>query len=408
MLLPFSPLPGSAGNHARDAADVKDNDVGQCEPGSLTNHGGELFSTSGDCDEMFLKIRHLTDRSASPSVVIVPREPNAGKPREELAGPANADHWPRGVSRTGGFRLPGTPLGFPGCVRPGLLFLGDPDQDVPRRGQRVLATPFTAAAIGAKERGLDTLHLGFGRKIRLGRMDIRLLPAGRGPGSALLEVGLHDRRIVYCGGVRLGKPLIGPAAEIGSCDLLLLDARVADSRPPSARRTGPQLAEWAAALLPAQRPVIACGNLTAALEAARSLMDAGLPVRAFRPLYEMLCRLEEHDFPLAGLHRLEEELPDGEVTLHAADIWPSTRLARGAGLVVAHVGPGRACPDWAGRTFRLGEGEDRPGLVTFVRETGATEVAVGPGCDDEIVAAIRKTGARVHRAPRPTQILLPL
>jgi hypothetical protein len=325
-----------------------------------------------------------------------------------LAGPTAADHWPRGVSSAGGFRLPGTPLCFPGCERPGLLFLGDVDQSAPSRGQRVLATPFTAAALGAKERGLDALHLGFGRRIRLGRMDIRLLPAGRGPGSALLEVGLHERRILYCGGVRLGSPFLGSGAEVPPCDLLLLDARAADPRPPSARRTGRQLADWAAAALPGGRPVIACGNLTATLEVARSLADAGLPVRAYRPLYEMLHRLEEHDFPLAGLHRLEEEPPAGEVVLHAAGIWPQTRAARTAGLSVAHAGPGRACPDWAGQTFRLGEGEDRPGLVTFVRGTGAHEVALGPGCDDEIAAALRKLGVRVHRAPRSTQIPLPL
>jgi hypothetical protein len=338
----------------------------------------------------------------------MPRETHGREHGEELAGLAAGDHWPRGVSRAGGFHLPGTPLRFPGCDRPGLLFLGDVDQPAPRRGRRVLATPFTAAAIGARERGFDALHLGFGRRIRLGRMDIRLLPAGRGPGSALLEVGLHDRRIVYCGGVRLGRPFLGPGAEAAPCDLLLLDARVADPRPPSARRAGRQLADWAASVLPGGRPVIACGNLTAALEAARSLLDAGLPVRAFRPLYEMLCRLAVHDFPTPGLHRLEEELPDGEVVLHAAGAWPSTRLAGSTGAAVAHAGPGRACPEWAALTFRLGEGEDRPGLVSFVRQTGATEVALGPGCDDETAAAILRTGVRVHRPPRPTQIPLPL
>jgi hypothetical protein len=272
----------------------------------------------------------------------------------------------------------------------------------------VLATPFTAAAIGARERGLDALHLGFGRRIRLGRMDIRLLPAGRGPGAALLEVALGDRRIVYCGGVRLGKPFLGPAAEIPPCDLLLLDAAVADPRPPSPRRTARQLAEWAASALPSALPVIACGNPTAALEAARALLDAGIPVRAYRPLYEMLCRLEEHDFPLAGLLRLEEELPAGAAILHAAENWAGSRLARSPGLRVAHAGPGRDRPAWAEESFRLGEGEDRPGLLEFVRRTGATEVALGPGCDDETAAAFVRAGIRVHRPPRATQIPLPL
>jgi len=272
----------------------------------------------------------------------------------------------------------------------------------------VLATHAVSAAVGARERGLDTLNLEFGRRIRLGRMDIRLLPAGRGPGAALLEVVLRDRRIAYCCGVRLGAPFLGSRVEIPRCDLLLLDVAPADSRPPSARGTGRQLAAWAASALPAGPAVIACAGLTAAMEAARSLMDAGLTVRAFRPFYEMLHRLEGHGFPLSGLHRLEEELPAGEVVLHSAAVWPTTRLACSSGATVGHAGQGRSCPAWASRTFRLGEGEDRPGLVEFVRETGASEVALGPGCGEETAAAIRKIGARVYRAPRSTQIPLPL
>lgn len=273
----------------------------------------------------------------------------------------------------------------------------------------MLATPFVSAAIGARERGLDTLNLEFGRRIRLGRMDIRLLPAGRGPGAALLEVVLRGRRIVYCGGVRLARPFRGPRVEIPSCDVLLLDPPIGDPKPPSAIRTGRRLADWVASELSAGSPVIACAGLTAAMEAARSLMDADLGVRAFRPLYEMLCRIEEYDFPLAGLRRLEEDLPAGEAVLHSAAAWPATRLARASGLAVARAGPGRDRPAWASRTFRLGEGEDRPGLVEFVRETGAREVALGTGCDDdETAAAVWRTGALVYRAPRVSQIDLPL
>ena len=119
--------------------------------------------------------------------------PNGGG---ELMQPRAIDRWPRGIACDGGFKLLGTPLGFKGSNHPGLLFYSSIDETVPLQGQRILATPFAAAAIGASARGLDALVLDYERKVRLGRMDIRLLSSGLGPGSALLEIGFQERRIL--------------------------------------------------------------------------------------------------------------------------------------------------------------------------------------------------------------------
>ena len=100
----------------------------------------------------------------------------------------------------------GTHLGFGASEGAGLHFLPHVDSVLPARGSRILATPLCAAAIDAERRGLDTLGLGFGRKIRLGRMDLCLYPAGLGPGSALLEVVFQDRRIAFCDSEREVRP----------------------------------------------------------------------------------------------------------------------------------------------------------------------------------------------------------
>jgi hypothetical protein len=336
------------------------------------------------------------------------REDRPGRSATGLIEPLANDRWPRGVTCRGGFKLLGTPLGFAGAANPGLYFVGNTNDPTPTTGQRILCTPFTAAALGAEQRGLDALTLEFDRKIRLGRMDIRLLPAGLGPGTAQLEIGFSDRKISYCGGVRLGTPLHSPAAEIPECDLLLLDTAPAEPRPPSPRRTADRLARWVAEQLDrGDAPAVVCGSSTAALEAAWALGRAGLRFRACRPLFEMLRRIGPLGYAHPNLHRLEQRWPTATAVLHLTRLWPPPAIPARPRDAVAYVGPGRALPRFAGVGFRLGEGEDRPGLVSYVESTGAKQVALGPRCDDATAALLAKTAVSIFRVEKPTQIPLP-
>ncbi|MBW2278199.1 MAG: hypothetical protein JRF63_11945 [Deltaproteobacteria bacterium] len=335
----------------------------------------------------------------------MPRVDSPSNDNGDLISPAAIDRWPRGVSCEGGFRLLGTPLGFTGSSNPGLLFIANVDDPAPRINQRILATPFAAAAIGSEKRDLDALTLGFGRKIRLGRMDISLVPAGLDPGSAQLEIGFKDRRIVYCGGVRLKAPLFAPQIEITPCDLLLLDSVPAEPRPGSPKRVAAKLGSWISAQLDAGRgPSVVCGSGGAALDVAWTLSRLDVPTRACRPLFEMIRRVERYGLPFPHLRRLEQSFPGSGVLLHLDRLWPSGRR-RGP---VAYAGPGREQPTWADVAFRLGESEDRPGLVAYVKETGASKVALGPRCDETTATMLANAGVSVHRVGHPTQIPLPL
>jgi hypothetical protein len=336
------------------------------------------------------------------------RDRGPRRSEEALIEPVAIDRWPRGISCDGGFRLLGTPLAFPGARRPGLLFAAHLDSQSPGRGQRLLATPFTAAALNAGRRELDMLTLGFGRRIRLGRMDFRLLPSGRGTGAAQLEVHYRDRRIVYTDGVRLAAPPHGKPAEIPRCDLLLLDTAPAEPKPPSPRRTAARLVDWVGDRLGRDVPVVACGNKAAALDAARALFDAGIRLRAARGLYELLFRVAPHGFGVGDLYRLEQELPRDCAILYPARLWPSSRFAGREPARAVLAGPGRDLPAWAEVGFRLGEIEDRPGLVDYVAKSEASQVALGRSCDAATAAALQRTGVAVFRVKRPMQIPLPI
>jgi hypothetical protein len=325
----------------------------------------------------------------------------------ELMQPRPIDRWPRGIACDGGFRLLGTPLGFAGSTHPGLLFYSGVDDAVPLQGQRILATPFAAAAIGAALRGLDALVLDYERKVRLGRMDIRLLSSGLGPGSAALEIGFQERRILYCGAVRTATPLLGLPANPASCDLLLLDVAPAAPRGIAPRTAARRLdAAVRGALAEGAVAAVACGSRTAAIEAAHVLGQIDAPLLACRPIFEMLRRVEKFGLACPKLRRLEQTWPSSGAVLHYAHLLPAS--IRGATSTrVIHVGPMTAGSPSAA-AVRLGEGADRPELVEFALRTGADHVALGPRCDAQTAAMLEKAGAHVYRVHDPTQIPLPL
>ncbi len=325
-----------------------------------------------------------------------------------LIRPKAHDRWPRGIACDGGFRILGTPIGFGRARGADLQFLSHVDDPAPSRGTRVLITPFLSQAMDAEKKGFDALTLGYGRRIRLGRMDIRLFPAGLGLGSSQFEVSFKDRKIVYVGGVRLARPLAAPPAAIPSCDMLLIDAAPAEPRPPSPKRVSAQLKAWVEETLSSGLvPVLSAGSVASALDAAWTLRQLDIPIRACRPIFEMLKRTENVGFSIPGLKRLEQICPTTGAVLHFARLWPNSKFIATKSTLAAYVGPGRNKPKWAKIAFRLGEGEDRPGIVSYVKKTNATQVALGPLCDEATSLLLRNAGFNVYQVQHPEQIPLP-
>ena len=79
---------------------------------------------------------------------------------------------------------------------------------------------------------------------------------------------------------------------------------------------------------------------------------------------------------------------------------------RGRGQRAVYVGPGRAVPGWADETFRLGESEDRSGLVSYVTKMRPSQVVLGPGCDRVTANMLGEAGFSVYRLHEARQMLL--
>jgi hypothetical protein len=322
--------------------------------------------------------------------------------------PAAIDRWPRGIAYRNGFCILGTPICFRDAKHTGLRFIATLGDRAPTVNERVLASRVLAEAMGWSKRGIDVLALDYRQKIKLGRMEITLYPAGLHPGSAELEISYRERRILYCGGVCLHQPLSSPPCEIPPCDLLLVDAAPADPKPPAPRQAAKRLLDWLRETL--QRgmlPVVLTGTPAAALETAWVIGETDWTVHAQRPLFEMFRRADTLGARLPELRRLRDRLPVEGVVLHGADAWPRSRFAGLSGARVAFVGPGRATPPYADTGFRLAEGADRPALVSYVQRSGARQVALGTECDESLAKLLEKTGVQTFRISPPKQIPLP-
>jgi hypothetical protein len=269
--------------------------------------------------------------------------------------------------------------------------------------------PVLAATLDMERRGLDTLSLDYARKIRLGRMDMQLHPAGLGPGSAQFELSFRGQHVVFCGGIRLGVPLATTRASIPKCDILLLDVEPAEPKPPSVKQESTRLIKWVQdALASSSLPLVACGNLTSAIDVMWALQSLNVEIRAVRPLFEIYRRFSRSNALSWRVLRLNQTWPKQGIVIHLSRLWPHSRYFGKVVAKIVYAGPGRMSPDWAETGFRFGEGEDRSGLVSYVRRSGAKQVALGPHCDQILAKLLAKNGARIYRAQGSMQIPLPL
>ena len=322
--------------------------------------------------------------------------------------PAEVDRWPRGIAYQDGFKIIGTPLGFGRTRDAKLRFLSSIEERIPRKHERILLHRALLTPLGCEHRNVDALAIDYGQKIRLGRMEIELFPAGLGPGSTQLKISFRDRQILYCGGIRSAKPLFSPPMEIPQCDLLLLDFPVAESRPTAPSRTTKEVAAWLSRQATSQISVITCGSKTAALDLFWTLRSLDIPVSATRNLFELFRSSADVLGSIAGLSRLEQALPKRGAVIAMQDQWEKSRFRSAVDSSrTAYAGPQASAPEKNAACFRFGEGEDRSGVAGYVKQTGATQVVLGRQCDETLTAYLTKAGLNVFRVTRPIQIPFP-
>jgi putative mRNA 3-end processing factor len=321
------------------------------------------------------------------------------------------------VSWRDGVHITGTPIWCDARRRRDVCFLSSADR-VGRAGHgQLIATPITLALLGVRDQG--HLAVPLRQRFTLGTLRLELIPSGRGFGGAALHVDIAGKTVLYAGAVRTVAGGVSDAAELRTCDAVVVAAPYGEPhhRFPALGGAIDATIEWTrSALATERRPVLLVDSVIDGLEVASRLAAEGVAIAGPRALREAAQRIA--DLVPRPIVR-EPRAPEPPRAIPAivapgreprAIVWldaDRAGLTRAVGdravataLVSARAAAGAAGYD-AG--FAWAAAADRAQLLGWIEATGAREVFVTGAAAEAVVAAL---GARARVIGPPQQMSL--
>jgi putative mRNA 3-end processing factor len=329
-----------------------------------------------------------------------------------------------------GVHITGTPIWCDARRRRDVCFLSSADR-VGRTGHgQLIGTSITLALLGARDMG--HLAVPLRQRFTLGTLRLELIPSGRGFGAAALHVDITGKTVLYAGAIRTSTGGVGDAAELRTCDALVVAAPHGEPNhrfPPLAAAIGATI-EWTRAQLAAdRRPVLFVDSLLDGLEVASRLAADGLAIAGGRVLREAAQRIADL---VPSPQRIDGTVAIGSTITPRAVVMPEpgsgipaipapgrepraivwldadrAGLARSLGdrafataLISARANDGLPGYDTG---FAWAAAADRAQLLAWIEATGAREVFVTGACAEAIVGAL---GARARVIAPPHQMPL--
>jgi putative mRNA 3-end processing factor len=304
------------------------------------------------------------------------------------------------VSWRDGVHLTGTPIWCDARRRRDVCFLSSADRAGRSGHGQLIATAATLALIGARDKG--HLAVPVRQRFTLGTVRLELIPSGRGFGAAALYADVTGKTVLYAGAVRTTAGGAGEAAEVRTCDAVVVAAPygAAEHRFPPLGTAIEQTIAWTRAQLAVgRRPVLLVDAVLDGLEVASRLAAEGIATAGPRALRDAAHRIADLVPAIAA--------PGRELR---AIVWLDADregMARSMGdrpfataLVSARASSGVTGHD-AG--FAWATAADRPQLLGWLEATGARDVFVTGACAEAIVATL---GPRARVIGPPHQMSL--
>ncbi len=301
----------------------------------------------------------------------------------------------------------GTPLSFSGSKNPDLFFCSHMDEKIPRSAKRVLGNGLALTAANPKCKDQDILSLDYNRILPFGRMDLRLLPAGLSPGSAMLEIKFNGMTIVYCNALRLATPIAGEKAEAIKCDMLLLDTPVATSQFPAPSTVKKQLVSWSDSFKNRSGlSAIVCSSKSDVFNAVAALSSLDISIFAHKNIFNMLRNTGYLTTEHSKIAPLTKKLPSLGTLLLPLKSWNSGSIFTNNIAASCIIGEGELKKPTDER-FIFGHRETEKILLAFARSTGAKSVALGAAYTVQNAEIFKKAGFNVYYSKKPVQLPLP-
>jgi len=159
---------------------------------------------------------------------------------------------------------------------------------------QLIGTSITLALLGARDKG--HLAVPLRQRFTLGTVRLELIPSGRGFGAAALHVDITGKTVLYAGAVRTSAGGVGDAAELRTCDAVVVAAPFGEPHhrfPPLATAIDATI-DWTHDQLAANRwPVLLVDSVLDGLEVASRLAADGVALAAGRALRDAAHRIAD-------------------------------------------------------------------------------------------------------------------
>lgn len=286
-------------------------------------------------------------------------------------------------------------------------FVSHAHSDHVGRHKVTYCTPVTGLLMreryGISARGRRFVELEFDEPCEWHGHELRLLPAGHIPGSAMLHLTrLEDgATLLYTGDFKLRAGLATAKAELRRADALILETTFGLPRyvfPPLETLRADVLQFVGETLASGQIPVLFGYSLGKAQEILRLLAGAGYPVMAHHTVMEMTALLAPHLDALPKMRPLAAADARGHVLVlpprHGRDDSLSNlpAAARTAMLSGWALDPGAKYRLGVDAAFPLSDHADYPELLRTVAEVAPRRIHAVHGFVREFAADLRRRG----------------
>lgn len=290
--------------------------------------------------------------------------------------------------------LTGTPIWCDARRRRDVCFVSSAERVGSSGHGQLIGTPLTLALLGA--RGAGHLAVPVHRNFTLGTLRVELIPSGRGPGAAALQVQAGERRVLYAGPVRTAG---ADGGEVRACDAVVVAAPfgASDRRFEPPAEVAARLASWAQDEVARGRSaVLEVDSVVDGIDVVTRLAALGVAAAGSRTLRDALARIRD----VAPVPDVAAPSPRPGVIIRV----PPDRVRVAAERASSALVSGRALDEPAdGACFAWPSAADRAQLLAWIAQTGAREVFVTGACAEAIAAAL---GPRARALGPPRQMHL--
>ena len=314
-----------------------------------------------------------------------------------------------------GMKIADSPLFLDSSYAQELSFVSHAHSDHLAKHTCVISTATTAAALTrrlGKRPAMVTAP--YGQGFDLGQLRLSLHPAGHVRGSAQLLVQREGRRLLYTGDLGLSPSLTAEAAEVVTCDVLILEATF--GHPRFRLPTRQAALEMVDAFLCRARkngetPVLFAYALGKAQEVIAYLERQGCALRVDARIREMTAVYQDAGFGITVPALFEGKVLEGEVLVLSPFSHKRVQLrsigrrrtAMLTGWAVEAGAARRYCTDEA---IPLSDHADFEGLVDYAVRTGARQVFTVHGFCEPLAHALSHRGIKARPLSRRPQLEL--